>query len=319
MIKEKVLFLGNGINRIGNGYPWEKLLKDLIQESEMSGNIEILGKPFPLLYEEIYLKTLEKSKKEESTVKSEPEDKNEPKTKNEPKFKNESDIKSFIAKCIANISPNKVHAEIVNCKFEQILTTNYDYTLERSFPGGIESAADISTIKERKYSILRCRKTDETHIWHIHGEQDNPNSLTLGHEQYSGYLQQIRNYVVSGLQYEKTNFPPLIERLKARKKELQSWIDLFFLKNIYILGFNLDFAEIHLWWLLTYLAREKYENKECVAKNTITYIYPSSEGKKIMPRLQLLKAAGVVPKEIELDKNDWETYYKKALDSIASS
>jgi len=50
------LFIGNGINRITSDYSWVDLLKDLTIIAGKQGVVEIKQKPFPLLYEEIYLR-----------------------------------------------------------------------------------------------------------------------------------------------------------------------------------------------------------------------------------------------------------------------
>lgn len=295
MIRKKVLLLGNGINRINNDYSWKKLLEGLLSFVGKSSNINLRDKPFPLLYEEIYLRGLKHSKI------------------------NELEIKAFISRQISKLLPNSLHSEIIKMNFQHILTTNYDYILEKSLPNGFESTQVVSIIKEKKYSILRSRKSNSTNIWHIHGEQGVPNSLTLGYEHYSGYLQQMRNYLISGLAYKKTFIPPLIDRLKRMDKEIISWIDLFFRKDIYILGLNFDFAEIHLWWLLTYIARKKGEKRQYMLNNTINYIYPSSKRKNSEPRFQLLEATGVKLVEIDLVNNDWEKFYMDCLEYIGNS
>ena len=295
MLRKKVLLLGNGINRINNDYSWKKLLEGLLSFVGKSSNINLRDKPFPLLYEEIYLQGLKHSNI------------------------SESEMKAFISGQISKLLPNILHSEIIKMNFQHILTTNYDYTLEKSLPNGLESTRAVSKIKEKKYSVLRSRKNNSTNIWHIHGEQDVPNSLTLGYEHYSGYLQQMRNYLISGLTYKKTSIPSLIERLKRKDTEIMSWIDLFFQKDIYILGLNLDFAEIHLWWLLTYIARKKRGKRQFSLNNSINYIHPSSKRIKNDPRLQLLDATDVKLMGIDLVNNDWERFYMDCLEYIGNS
>lgn len=58
-MNNKVLLLGNGINRLSNDHSWSDLLDALIKEigkSEVITNRE--EKPFTLLYEEIYMRAI---------------------------------------------------------------------------------------------------------------------------------------------------------------------------------------------------------------------------------------------------------------------
>jgi hypothetical protein len=137
----------------------------------------------------------------------------------------------------------------------------------------------------------------------------------LGYEQYAGYLQQMRNYVVTGIEYKNEKIPSFIERFKKRDRRLYSWVDLFFTSEVYILGLSLDFVEMHLWWLLTFRARQMYE-KRMALNNTITYLFPLHEKPQLKSRLALLETTGVKIKAIEVKRNNWLAYYKKALQHI---
>lgn len=64
----KVILLGNGINRALNPYSWEDLIDDLIAVSRFSKTLDIHNKPFPLLYEEIYLNEARKSRIKEIEI-----------------------------------------------------------------------------------------------------------------------------------------------------------------------------------------------------------------------------------------------------------
>lgn len=53
---QTVLFVGNDINNINNAESWEELLQRIIEFCGIQNKINnIKSKPFPLLYEEIYL------------------------------------------------------------------------------------------------------------------------------------------------------------------------------------------------------------------------------------------------------------------------
>ncbi|MGK4480255.1 hypothetical protein ACSMDC_18035 [Yersinia enterocolitica] len=132
-------------------------------------------------------------------------------------------------------------------------------------------------------------------IWHIHGAVNNPSSIILGYEHYSGYLQSMRGYTTTGSQYSNKSFKePLTKRLQANDIG-NSWIDAFFTNDVYILGLNLDFVEIDLWWLLTFRERYKIEKKISLQNEIIYYIpsyYYNDAASK--PKIDLLESVGVI-------------------------
>lgn len=292
MIENKVLLVGNGINSIVTAYKWKNLIDDLISYSGAAGQININDKPFPLLYEEIFLEGAKNRKLKEE------------------------DLKEYIAKKVAEIKHNEIHEKIMNLKFKNVLTTNYDYTLEISRGLKKENLKNEGVINESAYSLFRNMLVNDIRIWHIHGECNYSKTITLGYEHYSGYLQQMRNYVVTGTgsSYKKT-FEALNKRLEAGDINFDSWIDFFFTKNIYIIGFTLDFVEIHLWWLLTYRARRKFTEKARI-NNEIIYYYPENIANDIKNKLELLRANDVTPYSIRTRTNNISDYYFKVLDKV---
>lgn len=159
-------------------------------------------------------------------------------------------------------------------------------------------------VKEKTYSVFRQKILSNTKVWHIHGEINSPRSILLGYEHYSGQLQHIRNYVILGARDEYKNFRSnsLISLIKKRKEENNSWLDLFFSKDIYIVGLTLDFVEIDLWWLITHRARAKLEMKLPI-KNAIKYYYPEKYSSKINSKLRLLEANEIIPVSIGHEHN----------------
>ena len=154
-MNNKVLLLGNGINRLSNEYSWSDLLDELIKAT---GKSEVITyreeKPFTLLYEEIYLRTLKHLQCKEIRLKEK--------------------IANLV---LSKFTPNEFHTKFLNLNVEHILTTNYDYNLERSSYNDHGKAANVLT--ERKYNLFRRRNVNDRYIWHIHGEADAPNSINL--------------------------------------------------------------------------------------------------------------------------------------------
>lgn len=293
---DKVLLVGNDINNATSDYSWANLLTDLINYAKLITPITSENKPFPLFYEEIFLN----SAKVYGTK--------------------EARLKKYIAAKARRLAPNIIHQEILNLGIKNILTTNYDLTLEEVIAKDPKKIKNIGFIKESLYSLFRVSKVNEINFWHIHGSALTPQSITLGYEHYGGYLQQMRNYVVTGTKgnYAKKDFPPMHIRLKENQVVHESWVDFFFTHNVDIIGLNLDFVEMHLWWLLTYRARAIVTNRiNC--SNKIRYFYPKKFEKQSKHKLELLKVNYVETIPIIMDGNDRIKYYKKVLKQIKGS
>jgi len=292
-MEDYVFLIGNGINNINTSYTWCNLLKDLIHYIGAEGQIQIDHKPFPLLYEEIVAQAIRKRKLPEI------------------------EIKQFIIEQICKLKPNEIHREIINTQVRHILTTNYDFTLEQVLTSQTDRLKNEGTVKENRYSIFRHHQLEQKHFWHIHGDRNHLSSITLGYEHYSGYLQQMRNYIATGASYTKLTLEPLIRRITPGKfSKTYSWLDFFFVKDVYIIGLTLDFIEIHLWWLLTYRLRI-IRSKKIPRLNNIIYFYPDKLEDTILHKLQLLNSYEIKTISIPFDPN-CKDYYLCVLNKIAN-
>ncbi|MEM0998768.1 MAG: SIR2 family protein [Bacteroidota bacterium] len=288
MKNKQILLVGNGINRIDNDYAWEDLMQDLLDFTGLKDAITFDEKPFPLLYEEIFLRWAERVRARELS------------------------LKKKIRELLRKIQGNDLHRQIMELPVDEILTTNYDYNLEASQPGGLDAAPYIRPIKGSKYSLLRRRRTRDKIVWHIHGEIRAPGSILLGYEQYAGYLQTIRNYVISGIRYKDLTMTPLNQRIRKEEPSIQAWIDHFFFSDVYIIGLSLDFVEMHLWWILDFRAR-LYHNSEVKVQNRIYFIYPAQDTAWIKPRIDLLCACEVSCIAVPVVRGDWAGMYEQVL------
>ncbi|MGJ1324692.1 hypothetical protein ACR780_18595 [Sphingobacterium faecium] len=225
----------------------------------------------------------------------------------------EKELKTFIADAVSNIQQNELHELIRELSVENIMTTNYDFSLAGTHP-----KEKTSLVNETTYSVFRKYHSLNKTYWHIHGDCNNPFSINLGYEHYCGQLQKMRDYVVNGPNYSastKIYKASLIRRLQAgRQMALQSWIDLFFTTDIHIFGLSLDFVEIDLWWLLTYRARNKFYKKNTFIKNQIYYYIPNKYVNDSSDKIQLLRANDV---KVEIiDEENKSKYYQKIINSI---
>ncbi|MFP5039617.1 hypothetical protein [Parasediminibacterium sp. JCM 36343] len=289
------ILVGNDVNNINNTQSWEELLKTIIKHLDINNLIDtnnLRSKPFPFLYEEIYLKSLKKNNA------------------------SEIELKEFIAQQTKEINHNAIHERIMSLEINDIMTTNYEYALQRSKGFEYDKLENFGFKKEKKYNIYRHNVVNKSRIWHIHGECNTAESITLGYEHYCGQLQRMRQYVVSGKDLDNEK----IGGGKARKNKLgideYSWLNLFFTKDIHIVGLSLDTVEIDLWWLLTYRARQvlQQNGEQETINNSIKYYYPSSYEVKSKEKLELLKANQV--ETISVTAKSKEEYYNKIIDII---
>jgi hypothetical protein len=293
MPSERVLLIGNGINRLNRGnYSWESLLRELIVSSNLE-NIVHVGKqkPFPLLFEEIL-----------NHMEGESFDSNLKKLKTEVKVQIEKALSS-----------NDYHLKVMQLEYSNILTTNYDYLFEKSL--------DMNFIKQRKpgkgnqylYSDKRVNKIDNKFIWHIHGELDNgfndnrrysTQSIMLGFDHYTSYLNNIYQFLVNNNQ--SINNQVIKQELDRSNTFDKRWYYYLFTHNVDIVGLDLTSSEVHLWWLFNY--RSKLSKRKGNIKNTITYHIPSYETLIKKDDIDLLKSFDIKINPIHSEFNGGKFY-----------
>ncbi len=290
-MKNIALLVGNGVNSLSKGISWKELLAEIIQFCDCPDLKDHEDKPFPLFYEEIFLTWVKKN----------------------PRVK-EAELKQFIAGKVLQIEPNEVHQLILAATPAHVMTVNYEFLLEGGTP-----ERHSGLINETLYSIFRQYLIDGVTYWHLHGDCKNAMSINLGYEHYSGQLQRMRNYMTANIDYKSKKLlkTPLSRRLKDGNGELQviqSWIDLFFVKDVHIIGLTLDFVETDLWWLLTYRARQKVYKQQFPVKNEICYYIPEEYAQKADFKLKLLEANEV--KVVVIEQPHGLNYYKEIIERL---
>lgn len=287
--------MGNDINNITSGYSWWDLLEGLKKMAGTPLDLTADDKPFPLLYEEIYLNAATTSKTKEI------------------------DLKRFIAQETMRLEPNEIHHDLLGLGTDTIFTTNYDLTFEKALKADMTTLRNNGVVKENLYSLFRNHEIQHQKIWHIHGSLLAPNTITLGYEHYGGYLQQMRNYLITDVKgrYKDVNFQALLSAIRHDDIKHHSWMDYFFTHDLFILGLNLDFVEMHLWWFLTIRTRLIVKDK-IDASNTIRYYYPDIFEKSSKSKLDLLRINGIKTIPLKMKKNGRLDYYKKVVQHIDS-
>lgn len=288
------LLIGNDINSLSPGYDWDQLLRDLIDFVHGRGQIAELNEQFPLFYEEICIHAQIN------------------------RTRTESEIKRFIADKVKELRPNFIHKEMLELGVNEVLTTNYEHTLEESKSSPAVEVSNKGVVSERRYSIFRNNEVEDVRFWHIHGDANAPNSIALGYEHYSGYLQNMRSYVVSGTKdaYKRIKLKSLRKRLEdGGVDEIRSWLDVFFTHDLHIVGLGLDFVEIHLWWLLTYRARLQ-NGKDSIVRNSLYYHYPRQREVSDKTKLRFLRSNSVQLQATDCPHGDKSRYYKNVIQKI---
>lgn len=304
---KEILFIGNGINNINSGRSWEQLLKSLHKQyyDPTLSFEEIKRKPFPLVYEQIALRQLQKKN---SRI--------------------EKELKTKIAEDVLQMKPNKAHLAISNGNWTDIITSNYEFNL---MPAQSSALKNNGKVKKSLYSVFWHFHVDQKRHWHIHGDAHNIDSINLGYEHYCGQPQRMREYVTTAYRFGKAGRSglfeePLMKRPYLRSKEVYSWTDFFFRDNctIKIIGLMLNLEELDLWWLLTYRAKVIYgavkQFRRRPVNNQIVFYIPKEytldkKTKKISEeyndKKDLLQRMNVLVKEIPIKHS--EAYYLHVL------
>lgn len=303
---KRALLIGNGVNQLDKeqSISWHNLLEVLKVKYSISVDLDNDFKPFPLGFEEML------HRKDGSNA-----------------FENKLKIlKKGIRNSVENqlkgkLGYNDFHKKIMQVGYNDVLTTNYDYSLEKSIePDFFLIKDDLAQNKQEiKYSLKRCYKLKavDTKVWHIHGElfdsrnlsdnskNYNEESIMIGYEHYTSYLEKIQENFKGKSGVQKDENKGLMIRLKGEKKDL-FWTDIFFTHNIDIIGQGFDFSENHLWWLINQRANyiKNYSEKYGVlVDNEIKFYYPFIEGNDLINVTQLSSFDNILTKRNSINKS----------------
>ena len=279
-----VLLLGNGINNLSkNRITWDELLNDIVNLCD--NTISIKKKKLPILYEESFLKAAKLIGKSEKTLKEE------------------------IAKLIGSIEHNSIHEKLLQLNVFDIITTNYDHTLQNYLIKNGKYFTNENK-SENEFNIFRFNEISGKRFWHIHGDISKPKSIVLGFDFYCRQTHKIEDYLKT--KYDGKFLIPFIVRYNENLITNDSWIDLFFTANIHIVGLGLGFEETDLWWLLTQRARLKID-KKLKPDNKIFYYEPIGFTNQV--KTDMFKAVEV---EVRQFHSIDDAYYIEVIDHIKS-
>ena len=282
---EKTILYGNGVNLLGGGPSWNKLLQD-ISDKALLPPIQ----SNTLKYEYIILPQEENSEGvligDENFILVDDEGNAIGFVEN-----TELNLKASLCEKLKGQKPSYFYDKLVELNADNYITTNYELFLPQKFLLEIQHFED-SLI--HRYRILEKEGKRKT-FWNIHGDTENPENIILGLSDYCQYVAEIDKYLN-----------------RSESGNLHSWIDLLFNTEVHILGLAMANEEIDLWNVLTTRKRKRrHDSTEC--QNEIYYYAIQDEsfdpGKK-----ELLKALDVNVVDIEFDWSD--NAYKKAYQRI---
>ena len=229
----------------------------------------------------------------------------------------ETSLKAKIAEAMKKYETNEIYQRIAEMKdVSHYVTTNYDDVLKRTLlnMGYLETEhvkIENTYSIRRRHSLSSAR--NEKHIWNIHGEIDTPPTIMLGLNQYCGSVSKISDYLNGKYDYkqekQKVIIPKIQERLRDGIEKPFSWLDLFFISDLYIIGFSLLYEEIDLWWILT--RRKRLMRQGANISNNIFYCGEVKPGKK-----ELFHTMGVEIIEPDAKAVDYKDKYHSVLDKI---
>lgn len=301
---KKALLIGNGINRLdtSQSFSWSELLQELKKNHNIDVDLDNVFKPFPLAFEEMLHRTSER------------------KDFNDEVKNLKQQIRQIIDRQLQNKRGyNEYHQKMVALDYDDVLTTNYDYSLEKSVCGDFlqrknklaQNKHEIKHSLKRRYVLPGVNPA----IWHIHGELLNSRksgennyaeeSIMIGYEHYASYLEKIQRKIKGKSGKQTVENQSLRIRLK-NKAVSPFWVDIFFTHHIDIVGQGFDFSENHLWWLINYRAnrmRLNGQNNGIEINNTIRFFYPQIDGENRIDINKFNDFSKIIKKKNDFDKS----------------
>ncbi len=288
---ENCLLIGNGLNRCCGGISWEDLLEQIAKRYFVSSdtvNSNVLA------FEQLKCTVMSRN----FNVSSE-------------------DFAFEILKNLDTLdylSVIDLYKPFLDLPVKNILTTNFDYSIERTLKKDYEYEKYTKNVvmpQETKCSKIRHTKIDDKNIFHIHGELGKKTTVCMGNIHYATNLISIMNSI---LDYDKKTDTYNIKNSVINNDELLSWAQFFFTCNVYIIGLGLYECDIDLWWLISYRKQLIQEGRRL--DNKIVYYYLYEE--KNQNFQNCLEAMNVEVRERQIDENNWKDSYKEISNDLKS-
>lgn len=212
------------------------------------------------------------------------------------------------------ISKQELLTELLNLKFDVIVTTNYTYQIERTLDSDFRKDTKGNTIyhigckdsirkdKRLLHTFQRVEGSEGSRdIWHMHGEQRVKSSIILSHDEYGRLISDIVQY--------NSNRRYTCDR--EGYYYFESWFDYLLYGDIYVLGFGANFSEFDFWWILERRMREK--DKTAIGK--FVFYEPLTENNEL--KKSLLHCMGCEYRNLGYvftnKTKDYDGFYRSAI------
>lgn len=289
---EKTLLVGNGLNRtLENSLSWSELMNELGSTTSEEERV-----PFPIDFEQI-------AARNGGIVGGRTSD----------AYKRLREKMSQIVERMNDSVAGEVHKSFADLGMQHVITTNYDSIFESMF----DCDALITNPGGYKNILTSISKGNGIEFYHAHGLGKWKNTLCLSHEHYISLITKIRNTFFTDIEDEnKENLTAII---KGTAASTGTWPELLLTTNVAIVGLELDYSEIDLWWLLAQRAAIFASFRQLARfENSITYYYvncpPMKNGPSFLGRMHALEALGVNVQPVGAD--DYSSGYKKIAEKI---
>ncbi len=279
----RVLLLGNGILRLGDGgKSWDQLLEK-IRTREIEN--DLTGIPYAM--------------QPEASCGSDVED-----------------IQRRVSKEIPdNPNPHGLFKELLSLPFDAVLTTNYTYEIEKHLSDNewteyqrkmAFTALDGKPYVNHNTNVCNAVKTSSGRVvpvFHIHGERERKHSMILSYYSYANAVARLIKYNKEHLSNSLLEHQDDGEPFKCK-----CWLDYFIMGDIWSVGLGMDFSEFDIWWAIERKSREN-------AKHGVLHVFLEDSGEQSAKK-QMFDAMEVDSIMIQVKDKDYESLYEKIVDYI---
>ena len=294
------LLIGNGLNRCNpnGGVSADELIKALENKfgDTSEGSISKSGKAFPLKFEAIFSSGANKCDAVEGfrLIKSR--------------------LKSL------NKTDNNVllNAKPVLKQANAILTTNYDFALERCLYG--KKIFKTDAVGRNRGYVYQEEGSSLPPVYHIHGDifKEHVKNLCLG---FLGY-QKYQRSSISNLKQNLGYYVDLDDPFSRLSDNLPKGLYRVLTDDVYIVGFGLDECELVLWGLLT-MRKEliklgAYKKTPKGKQNKILFYdsYNDGQKEKVAALKKYYEGFRITYKGSPVEKNNYSSFYARVFEEI---
>ncbi len=228
-----ILFLGNGVARAFEGDSWEKIIRSAIEKFGCRYSYDqIIGLPATFQITAATNNSVSDAMEELS--------------------------KKICEQEVGNEYCDFIKDYILALPITDIISTNYSYEMEKAIIPGYSTSYNnrsrrktkAASERENQMMLYRYNNLESAfgvkRIWHVHGEACTPSTMIMSQYYYGYKISSITNYIKDNMGYFKT-----CEK-NGEYPIVKSWIDLFLMRDVYLVGFGMDLSESDFWWLVSY-------------------------------------------------------------------